>query len=180
MVLVDDPKHYAESVTSSPPSYDAAMRKKNGNPQTPVYANSLAGTSLAPSYTIDQRTLLPTQVTHSGGATLYHSIDPFTNKVVDSPLPPDHPVMQCIHDGHVPHSRFGIGGVVAAVLLFPLGFWKLMADREVSCIRCGMTLKPASHPSCRGRRRRDGSRPNRRGRRFARHTEDSRFRRSRL
>jgi hypothetical protein len=79
-------------------------------PQIPVDAKSLAEprTFLAPSYITYQQTLLPAQVTHSGGATVYHYIDPFTDKVVDSVLPPDHPVMQCMHDGHVPQSKFGI------------------------------------------------------------------------
>jgi hypothetical protein len=141
-----------------------------GIPQTPVDGMFLAEprTSLAPSYITNQQTL-PSQITHSGGATIYHHIDPFTNKVVDSFLPPDHPIMQCMHEGHVPHSKFGIGGIIAAVCWFPLGFWMLMADRDVICARCGMMLKPGSHPFCKGKRRSVGSMPTPGDKRIARH-----------
>ncbi|KAF7792353.1 hypothetical protein EIP86_003389 [Pleurotus ostreatoroseus] len=42
--------------------------------------------------------------------TVYNYVNPVTHEVVASLLPPDHPQMVCLQQGHDPQGRFGILG----------------------------------------------------------------------
>ncbi|KAF9054034.1 hypothetical protein BJ165DRAFT_1522615 [Panaeolus papilionaceus] len=51
----------------------------------------------------------------------------------------------CSHGYHDPDKRkFGMCGIAAAVLLFPLGILCLLMDTSRKCKRCGNTLDPSS------------------------------------
>jgi hypothetical protein len=41
---------------------------------------------------------------------VYNYVHPVTHDVVTSLLPPDHPQMVCLQQGHVPHTRYGLLG----------------------------------------------------------------------
>ncbi|KAI0058699.1 hypothetical protein BV25DRAFT_1189726 [Artomyces pyxidatus] len=72
----------------------------------------------------------PTQV--------YHYQHPVTGERVTSLLPPDHPQMICLQEGrHIHESRFGLLGILAAIVWFPLGIGLCLLDRKVRCRRCG-------------------------------------------
>ncbi|KAI9437464.1 hypothetical protein H4582DRAFT_1815410 [Lactarius indigo] len=75
-------------------------------------------------------------------ATVYHYQDPRTGQPFASLLPPDHPRMVCLQAGqHVPESRYGFLGVLAAIVWFPLGIGLCLLDRRVRCQRCGESLE---------------------------------------
>ncbi|KAH9026670.1 hypothetical protein EDB83DRAFT_2424966 [Lactarius deliciosus] len=75
-------------------------------------------------------------------AMVYHYQDPCTGQPVASLLPPDHPQMVCFQAGqHVPESRYGFLGVLAAIVWFPLGIGLCLLDRRVRCQRCGESLE---------------------------------------
>lgn len=89
---------------------------------------------------------------------VYNYVNPITHDVVTSLLPPDHPQMVCLQQGHIPHTRYGLlgtpvcphailplltplsAGVLAAVFWFPLGIGLCLLDRRVKCDRCGLVI----------------------------------------
>jgi hypothetical protein len=74
----------------------------------------------------------------SGGVPVYHYVHPQTGHAITSLLPPQHPAMVCLQRGaHEPVARYGILGIIAAVLWFPLGVGLCLLDRRVKCARCG-------------------------------------------
>jgi len=78
----------------------------------------------------------------SSEPTVYYYQDPRTGQRVASLLPPDHPQMVCLQTGaHVPDTRYGCLGVLAAIIWFPLGIALCLLDRRVRCERCGETLE---------------------------------------
>jgi hypothetical protein len=75
-------------------------------------------------------------------ATVYYYQDPRTGQRVASLLPPDHPQMVCLQAGeHVPETRYGFLGVIAAIVWFPLGIGLCLLDRRVQCKRCGESIE---------------------------------------
>ena len=102
--------------------------------------------------------LPPTMGPTMPATTVYNYVNPATHEVVSSLLPPDHPQMVCLQQGHVPHTRYGVlgksycscfllrnandmsAGVLAAVFWFPLGIGLCLLDRRVQCRRCGMIV----------------------------------------
>jgi len=73
---------------------------------------------------------------------VYHYQDQRTGQPFASLLPPDHPQMVCLQAGqHVPESRYGFLGVLAAIMWFPLGIGLCLLDRRVRCERCGESLE---------------------------------------
>ncbi|TFY65729.1 hypothetical protein EVG20_g5348 [Dentipellis fragilis] len=77
-----------------------------------------------------------------GSPMVYHYQNPITGDHVASLLPPDHPEMICLQEGaHVRQSRFGLLGVIAAVVWFPLGVGLCLLDRRVQCKRCGKVIE---------------------------------------
>ena len=78
----------------------------------------------------------PVPATQAGAVTVYHYIHPTTQQRIDSLLPPSHPEMQCLQHGHIPRTRFGVAGILAAIFWFPLGLGCLLIDKDTRCERC--------------------------------------------
>ncbi|KIY52412.1 hypothetical protein FISHEDRAFT_7177, partial [Fistulina hepatica ATCC 64428] len=47
---------------------------------------------------------------------------------------------QCARGVHDPTSKYGVCGIITAILLFPVGLICLFADREKRCARCRVLL----------------------------------------
>lgn len=122
--------------TSPPPSTQ--------NPQKPLLAGQKRPSYTAPPNMNRGAAGGPgtTAQTGPGGGPIYHYQNPVTGQTVSSPLPPDHPAMQCLQQGrHVPGpTHFGLLGIVVAIVLFPVGLLGLCIDRRVQCERCGEML----------------------------------------
>ncbi|KIP08421.1 hypothetical protein PHLGIDRAFT_18938 [Phlebiopsis gigantea 11061_1 CR5-6] len=128
-----------------PPSYDAVVTSEvhSSGPYVP------AGTH--PADVKDVKSSLPPMGGTSAGppppswpsmpaTVVYNYVNPTNGDVVSSLLPPDHPEMVCLQQGHLPHTRYGILGVLAAVFWFPLGIGLCLLDRRVKCGRCGRII----------------------------------------
>ncbi|KAH7913462.1 hypothetical protein BJ138DRAFT_1124355 [Hygrophoropsis aurantiaca] len=73
--------------------------------------------------------------------TVYHYMNPRTGDQLASLLPPDHPEMICLQQGgHVPQAKYGLLGILAAIVWFPLGIGLCLLDRRVKCKRCGYMI----------------------------------------
>jgi hypothetical protein len=100
----------------------------------------------APDAKGTQPQLSTTTVPNPTGAAMpatpvYHYRNPMNNQHIVSLLPPDHPEMICLQQGsHVPTSKFGVLGLLAAVFWFPLGIGLCLLDRKVQCKRCGAMI----------------------------------------
>ncbi|KAL1745713.1 hypothetical protein HDZ31DRAFT_81789 [Schizophyllum fasciatum] len=85
----------------------------------------------------------PSHIPHAGPMQpqVYYYMDPQTGNQIASLLPPDHPEMICLREGqHVTKTSFGLLGILAAVLWFPLGVGLCLVDRRTTCTRCGAVL----------------------------------------
>ncbi|KAF9007744.1 hypothetical protein BDZ89DRAFT_965518 [Hymenopellis radicata] len=71
---------------------------------------------------------------------VYRYVHPETGEQIASLLPPSHPEMMCLQSGHVPHTSYGVLGILAAVFWFPLGVGLCLLDRHVKCTRCGAAI----------------------------------------
>ncbi|KAK0213092.1 hypothetical protein DFS33DRAFT_1286374 [Desarmillaria ectypa] len=72
---------------------------------------------------------------------VYHYVNPTTGDRIASLLPPNHPEMICLQAGaHIPHTKYGLLGILAAVFWFPLGVGLCLLDRHVQCSRCGTVI----------------------------------------
>ncbi|KAJ7045791.1 hypothetical protein C8F04DRAFT_1066177 [Mycena alexandri] len=121
----------SNNFNESPPAYDEA---RNVEPpkdvKTPPVMN--AGPSYIP-YAGTSSALVP---------IVYHYDNPLTGEHVTSLLPPNHPEMICLQAGeHVPHTNYGLLGILAAVFWFPLGVGLCLLDRRVKCARCGRVME---------------------------------------
>ncbi|KAJ7163558.1 hypothetical protein C8R43DRAFT_989989 [Mycena crocata] len=89
----------------------------------------------------------PSYVAHAGPSfsqnpVVYHYNNPLTGEHVASLLPPTHPEMICLQAGeHIPHTNYGLLGILAAVFWFPLGVGLCLLDRRVKCGRCGRVIE---------------------------------------
>lgn len=137
-----------------PPSYEVATYDTGQSPSRnlfAIHAHILVGNK----HPLDQKQPLPkpapmmlgaspapgvynapVPITRAGSVTVYHYIHPVTQQRIDSLLPPSHPEMQCLQHGHIPHTRFGIAGILAAIFWFPLGLGCLLIDKDTRCTRC--------------------------------------------
>ncbi|KZV79688.1 hypothetical protein EXIGLDRAFT_631507 [Exidia glandulosa HHB12029] len=77
----------------------------------------------------------------SHAVPVYFYQDPVTGNRVTTFLPPDHPEMVCLMNGHISKTRFGLLGVLAAIFWFPLGVGLCLVDRHVKCTRCNRILE---------------------------------------
>ncbi|KAJ7594560.1 hypothetical protein C8J56DRAFT_927044 [Mycena floridula] len=115
----------------SPPSYDSAISSSKPGPpndtKAPLVLNSQPYVAPGPSYTTTTQ-------------TVYNYVNPETQEHIASLLPPDHPAMICLQNGHVPTTKFGILGILAAVFWFPLGVGLCLLDSHSRCKRCGDRL----------------------------------------
>ena len=69
------------------------------------------------------------------GVTVFNYVHPVTQQRITSLLPPDHPEMVCLQQGHERSSTFGLVGILAAIFWFPLGMACMLVDRKVRCTR---------------------------------------------
>lgn len=84
-----------------------------------------------------------TSMPHYGTQTLYHYQNPETGHLITSSLPPTHPAMTCLREGHhIPGpTHWGILGLLSAIVFFPVGVLCCLIDREVYCARCGEVIQ---------------------------------------
>ncbi|KAG1812108.1 uncharacterized protein BJ212DRAFT_1371450 [Suillus subaureus] len=133
------------SNADDPPSYDcvAGQASSNEQQQPPLITDK----------TVSQQVQLPlippntVMAVHARTTplmqqpTVYHYQNPLTGERIVSLLPPDHPEMICLQEGqHVNETKFGILGILAAIVWFPLGIGLCLLDRRVKCKRCGMII----------------------------------------
>ncbi|KIJ68101.1 hypothetical protein HYDPIDRAFT_148404 [Hydnomerulius pinastri MD-312] len=132
MAYTDNPPAY-EFVAAQGPSEDAQVPVASGKqPKPPVPQ----GPPIPPMISVHGR---PAPTMHQ--PTIYHYQNPLTGDHLASLLPPDHPEMMCLQQGgHISQTKFGILGVLAAIVWFPLGVGLCLLDRRVKCKRCGVTI----------------------------------------
>jgi len=124
--------------SANPPSYDYATGSTSA-PQPPNPFADPKQNNSKPHPDMPQPSTYP----YSPGAnepTVYHYRGTLTGDVVNSPLPPDHPQMVCLQQGHITSTKFGLLGILAAVFWFPLGVACCFLDRRVVCRRCRLVL----------------------------------------
>jgi hypothetical protein len=118
ILLVSDAEDYPKDVkhppTSPPPQHQ---------PQ-PTAMPAIHGTPL-----------IDVPGTSGAGVRVYHYVHPVTQQRITSLLPPDHPEMVCLQQGHERRSSFGLVGILAAIFWFPLGMACMLVDRKVRCTR---------------------------------------------
>ncbi|PIL36121.1 hypothetical protein GSI_01781 [Ganoderma sinense ZZ0214-1] len=153
MIVDTTPSHpamanYDDSEAQQPPSYDVAV---NGGhnisgpfiPEGEAPGKDVKVPSL-PSPGASYPTVGPPPPHAASGhpaTVVYNYVNPRTGERVVSLLPPDHPQMVCLQQGgHVTASKFGILGILAAIVWFPLGIGLCLLDRKVYCQRCGAVL----------------------------------------
>jgi len=132
-------------MSSLPPSYEVATYRYEQN-DTKVPVDQKKPQPL-PSPTLYAPPVHPPSTSRAGSITVYHYVHPVTQERVDTLLPPDHPEMQCLQYGHIPKTRFGIAGILAAIFWFPLGLGCMLIDRDTQCTRCKKILKGRVGPS---------------------------------
>ncbi|KAG8759368.1 hypothetical protein FRC11_002030 [Ceratobasidium sp. 423] len=128
----------------NPPTYDVAVGPSTGSTALPAPASPPLKSKDIP---YSQPTLQPQP--HNGmlivpslvpGPTVYRYHNPQTGEVVSSLLPPDHPEMVCLQQGHIVQTRYGILGILAAIFWFPLGIGLCLLDKRTKCERCGLLI----------------------------------------
>ncbi|KAF5386244.1 hypothetical protein D9615_002657 [Tricholomella constricta] len=149
-------KSYPQAMTDiipqeSPPAYDVATDDGNNNtrPNAPKAAPNLdVKRPMAETGPLHLHpgvnAVGPSRSAQPGYTQLprvHHYVNPSTGEHVASLLPPDHPEMMCLQAGmHVPQTKYGVLGILAAVFWFPLGIGLCILDRRVKCTRCGAIL----------------------------------------
>ncbi|KAK0505033.1 hypothetical protein EDD18DRAFT_322444 [Armillaria luteobubalina] len=123
----------------NPPSYDAVQNDiGNSHSEDGKHPPQLSMQRLTPYMTAG-----PTYVPQTGpqNPMVYNYVNPATGDRIASLLPPNHPEMICLQSGaHVPHTKYGLLGILAAVFWFPLGIGLCLLDRHVQCSRCGAVI----------------------------------------
>ncbi|KAG1871209.1 hypothetical protein DFJ58DRAFT_762804 [Suillus subalutaceus] len=134
------------SGVDNPPSYDyvAAQASSNVEQQQPPLM-----TDKTANQQVQLPSVPPNSVTAVHGRTMpmmqqpiiHHYQNPLTGEHIASLLPPNHPEMICLQEGqHVNETKFGILGILAAIVWFPLGIGLCLLDRRVKCKRCGVVI----------------------------------------
>ncbi|KAH9987027.1 hypothetical protein BJV74DRAFT_885765 [Russula compacta] len=146
-MIVDNPNTTMQTEapipTESPPAYESAISGTSSAP--PPGKNTDA--SPRDTQPKGQPLMLADNPQLVYGATsseptVYYYHDPRTGQRIASLLPPDHPQMVCLQSGaHVPETRYGCLGLLAAIVWFPLGIGICLLDRRVRCERCGESLE---------------------------------------
>ncbi|KAG2366263.1 hypothetical protein BDR07DRAFT_1606985 [Suillus spraguei] len=128
----------------NPPSYDYVAAQAGSNEQQLMTDKIKTTNQQAQLPSIPPNTVT---AVHNRAAplmqqpTIYHYHNPLTGEQVASLLPPDHPEMICLQEGrHINETNFGILGILAAIVWFPLGIGLCLLDRRVKCKRCGMVI----------------------------------------
>ncbi|KIM26930.1 hypothetical protein M408DRAFT_330298 [Serendipita vermifera MAFF 305830] len=133
-----------------PPSYDSVafaypdehVDKKSGQEYVPRLPASAAGTS-SPSRELFTAATMPWPSEKELPAYSYDTSS--TERYAPPPFPPqdqlDREALCQQSGGHVTRTRFGPGGIAAALLWFPLGLGAMWLDRKVTCERCQKVLR---------------------------------------
>jgi len=129
--------------TDNPPAYEFVAGQGSDNVQQPGLVDkhqpkpqTQQGPSSPPVMTFH---VAPVPVMPQ--PRIYHYHNPATGEHLASLLPPDHPEMVCLQQGgHIPRSKFGFLGILAAIVWFPLGIGLCLLDRRVLCERCGAVI----------------------------------------
>ncbi|CAE6391676.1 unnamed protein product [Rhizoctonia solani] len=128
----------------NPPTYDVAVGSSTGSTAPPPPASPTLKSKDTP---YPQPPLQPQP--HNGmfiapalgpGPAVYRYHNPRTGEVVSSLLPPDHPEMVCLQQGHIIQTQYGVLGILAAVFWFPLGIALCLLDKRTKCERCGLVI----------------------------------------
>ncbi|KZT72091.1 hypothetical protein DAEQUDRAFT_723258 [Daedalea quercina L-15889] len=132
----------SEDDMQAPPSYDETMKAAAKTGPFVAEGATTAGQGKVPPRAPQPYSPGPSPRGPSMPATtVYNYVNPATGEHIASLLPPDHPQMICLQQGgHVPSTRYGILGIIAAIIWFPLGVGCCLLDRRVKCARCGLTL----------------------------------------
>ncbi|KAH7888896.1 hypothetical protein F5I97DRAFT_764089 [Phlebopus sp. FC_14] len=143
--MIIDPNCNMVSYTDNPPAYEfVAAQGPSADPRASATSDKLPksqspaeqGTPMSPITTV-----YGTSVPMMQQPTVYHYHNPATGEHLTSLLPPTHPEMICLQEGaHVTQTKFGILGILAAIVWFPLGIGLCLLDRQVKCKRCGLTI----------------------------------------
>ncbi|TEB37346.1 hypothetical protein FA13DRAFT_1809883 [Coprinellus micaceus] len=130
--------------SDSPPAYDAAVESPHypyDKPKPQIPSSLDQSQPLIPYNYAGPASAYNAHPTFTPTPTVYYYNNPVTGERITSLLPPSHPEMVCLQAGeHVPHTKYGILGLLAAVLWFPLGIGLCLIDRKVKCSRCGLTI----------------------------------------
>ncbi|KAL0956667.1 hypothetical protein HGRIS_002798 [Hohenbuehelia grisea] len=97
----------------------------------PMLVNISSNSASGPSRTT-QPAFIPTP-------QIYRYVNP-DGSMTDSLLPPSHPEIICLQNGHELQTNYGLLGILVAVFWFPLGVGLCLLDRRVKCARCGHVL----------------------------------------
>ncbi|KAG6828693.1 hypothetical protein H0H92_007055 [Tricholoma furcatifolium] len=131
----------------SPPSYEAATEDGHDHTQDSVPKGALNHDSKHSASTPSQPSNGGPSYTAQPGYTsmstplLHHYVNPNTGEHIATLQAPNDPEMICLQEGmHIPHTRYGLLGVLAAVFWFPLGIGLCLLDRHTRCQRCGAVL----------------------------------------
>ncbi|KAJ8588538.1 hypothetical protein M405DRAFT_934042 [Rhizopogon salebrosus TDB-379] len=141
-MIIDSHSNMVLKHTDNPPSYDFVEAQTSPNEQPPSMSDK--GARLP----VQQPPVPSVMAVHNRPAPMmqqpvvYHYQNPTTGEQLASLLPPDHPEMQCLqHGGHLNETKFGILGILAAIVWFPLGIGLCLLDRRVKCRRCGVVIE---------------------------------------
>ncbi|KAG2135454.1 hypothetical protein DEU56DRAFT_807108 [Suillus clintonianus] len=130
-------KHSADN----PPAYEyvATQNGSNEQPYQPSTSNGAANPPTMPPNTVTPFHARP--MPKMQDPTIYHYQNPLTGEQIASLLPPNHPEMICLQQGgHTTETKFGILGILLAIVWFPLGISCCLLDRRVICTRCGKVI----------------------------------------
>lgn len=75
--------------------------------------------------------------------TVYRYLNPRTGETLTSLLPPSHPEMICLQEGKhkAGKPKWGVVGMLGALICCPCGIALCIADREARCKRCGYLMR---------------------------------------
>ncbi|EGO00186.1 hypothetical protein SERLA73DRAFT_180631 [Serpula lacrymans var. lacrymans S7.3] len=149
IVLHDAHSKMPQTPQESPPAYDEAVAggsSTTSTPLQPIQPSPQKGQPLngpqgvkppsRRSAFVNGRTAPAMPQT-----TVFHYTNPNTGEQVASLLPPGHPEMVCLQQGgHISETKYGILGILAAIVWFPLGIGLCLLDRRVKCKRCGYVI----------------------------------------
>ncbi|KIK99376.1 hypothetical protein PAXRUDRAFT_532325 [Paxillus rubicundulus Ve08.2h10] len=143
--MIVDPNSNMVTYPDNPPAYEFVAAQGPSESAVPISSDKRQpkplvqqGPSITPMMTIHGR---PAPALILPQPTIYHYQSPITGAQLASLLPPDHPEMLCLQQGgHVAQTKFGILGILAAIVWFPLGIGLCLLDRQVKCRRCGVTI----------------------------------------
>ena len=128
----------------NPPTYDIAIGSSTGTPAPPVPSSPKLkqDTPYEPAPHAQPQAHHGMLIAPALGPTpaVFRYHNPQTGEVVTSLLPPDHPEMVCLQQGHIIRTKYGILGILAAVFWFPLGIGLCLLDKRTKCERCGLSI----------------------------------------